>query len=646
MKNKLIKNIALSAVLASSLFASDNLDNVVVTAKSNQSIADTAGSISIVTAKDISKMHASSVQDILEEVVGVNMSVNDSTFGGRESISIRGTASKHTLILIDGKIVSGSDAQIGHSDFQYNWLPISTISKIEIIKGPMSSIYGSQAIGGVINIITKKNNKKIYGDVDVTIGNNNQSGGTERDISFNIGGKVFDKLSMTLALQKKEIDPVIKEDNAKLYDREGKRIKNAMLGFNFDIDDTQEISASYLKGKEIRSFTTVNRRTKAVILRDEYYDIDKSNYSLGYLKRFQDITMDLKYYVTKSDSHTDEHQYTHKLKNSVLNTEFKIDSFDKHFIVAGLEYRKESYNKAYDNKLTSKGKATVDFKDDITYKSVYLQDEIEVNSKLILTLGARYDKHEKFGGELSPKANIVYKLDSNNRLKAGYGHGFSAPTVTKNSSAYSFSGAHVFMGNDDLKPEVSDTFELGYEYQKDKKLFKSTIYHTKIKDLIEGLKIGENKIPTGPGTFYTQDIHKYSNIGQVTINGLELEYTQKEILKDLDFNIGYNFIKTKNKDTGKELTARPKHNLNLKLSYALDYKINADARLNYTGVQKGDENKTLSGYTTASVQLSKEFAKNLTARIGIENLMDKKLSDDFNYQLKGRLLYLGINYKF
>lgn len=636
MNKKIITSIALSAVLASSLFSSDDLGNVVVTSKSKQSILDTAGSITVITQKDIKEMNASSIQDILEEVSGVNIGVNDSSFGGRQNISIRGADSSQSLILIDGKRISGSDAQIGHSDFQYNWLPLSAIKRIEVLRGPMSSLYGSKGIGGVINIITKKPDA-FEGIIDVRYGRNSSDGEAEKSISLTIGGNITDNLGVSFFAEKKDDDLVANENGTGETEREGKDIKNGMLNVWFDIDDTQKLSASYLRGNEKRSNAIYNRTTSTYSVLDEYYDIDKEHYSIAYQKNFNDITLDLKYYVTKSDSHTNQYKYTHELKDTVFNAEVSSDIFDNNFIIAGIEKRTESYNKIYDDPT----RAASNFEGEIDYKSAYIQDEITLGDNFILTLGSRYDKHEKFGGEFSPKANIVYKLNTNNRIKAGYGHGFNAPTLTKNSSLYTFSGQHVFHGNDDLKPESSDTFELGFEHQDKNDTFKVTVFHTKVTDLIDS-----SFIQVLPGN---RNEYKYENVASATMDGLELEFEKKEIISNLDLKFNFNYLKTEDKETKLELVAKPSRKMNLKLSYAFPYDVNGNVRFKYVGSQFANASSgryELGSYATVGFQLSKEFIRGLTTKIGVENLTDRQLNDDSNYSIKGRVVYVGLNYKF
>jgi len=642
MYRKSLVTISALALITSSAVAKQKLDNVVVTAKSNQSAENVAGSISIITAQDIKQMSATSLQDILEEVVGINIGVNSSSISGRENISIRGTDSKHTLILIDGKRISGTDAQIGHSDFQYNWLPINAIEKIEIVRGPMSAVYGSKAIGGVVNIITKKPESEFSGSVDFEKGFNASNGGDEQEISLNFAGKATEKLSIAGSFEKKDIDITYdKDDQTITADREGKEITNLMLSTWYDLDETQQIKGMYLSGDEVREQQEYSSRSGTTTIYDKYYDIEKEHYSIGYQKNFEHLMLDLQFYNTSSDSHTQKYSYTHELEDKVLSAEFKIDAIENNFIVAGIEKSEEKYRKRYDD--ASKDE-TSGFAGSIDNTSMYLQDEIELGESTLLVFGGRYDDHEKFGGHFTPKANIVYKLSENHRLKAGYGEGFNAPTVTQNSSNYVFSGRHEFRGNDDLDPETSKSFELGYEGKINNTTIKTSIFKTEVEDLVGSVFLRSE--PLYPGATMMKNIYQYSNIDKVDIEGFELEFDQKELMPDVDLNIGYNYLKTEDKSTTRELLAKPKHKLNLKLTAQLPADVKSVFRVKYTGSQYNGDYIKQGGYTTVGLQFSKELMKNLTGRIGAENLTNEQLEDTDNYQIKGRVIYLGLNYSF
>lgn len=623
-KRKVAVSLIVGTLIASPAFADKKLEDTVVTAKTQSNVIDTGANITVITAEDIKKMNAESVDDAVKDVTGINLGINDSSISGRQNISIRGTDSKHVLILIDGKKVSGSDAQIGHSDFQYNWLPMSAIERIEVIKGPMSSLYGSQAIGGVINIITKKSKENFLGDIDVKVGTGDD--GEQYNIAANVGGRIADRLSLSLFLEKQDKDPAEKiEDGSRVTKLEGKDVLNGYLKASFDIDDTQQVYAAFGMGEEDR-----------LKIDDElYYDLERNNYSLGYSKKFKNIGFDVDYYVTDSDSHinTFRNNYTHNLTDSVFRTEARITALRNNFIVTGLEYKKEEYIKVYDSASVN---ARAGFSGENDNYSFFIQDEITLGKSFILTLAGRYDDHEKFGGEFTPRASLVYLLGENQRIKASYGQGFNAPTVTQNSSKYQvFMGPrHYFSGNDDLQPETSDTYELGYELYGDQFLFKAAVFKTSVESLITSRRL--------PG-----DSHRtYVNVDDVEMQGLELEASY-DFTSDTYLKAGYSYLDSEDKSTGDELDFRPKHRANVRFSTMLPFGIESTIRANFTGKQKDDGGTTdIDSFITVDVHFSKDITDNFNIRLGVDNIFDEEIENGEPYDIRGLFGYIGLNYRF
>lgn len=638
------KSIILSAALATVLSASGiKLDDVVVTAKTRQEVANTPASYTIITAKDIAKMSQNSIAEILQTSVGVMPTVNDSSIFGRGAFSIRGMSSNHTLILLNGHRISGTDAQIGHSNFQYNWVPIESIEKIEIIRGPMSSIYGSKGLAGVVNIITKPAGDKFYGNLSLEGGKvQGSNGGDEYALLADVSGKVFDKLGIKVSLEKRNIDTTSDENNSSITKREGKDIVNALIDLNYYIDDTQTINASMLFGNEDRQ----------TLRSDKYYEIEKRHYSLGYSKKFEKFGIDLNAYRTKSDSHSETFKYTHRLKDDVFNAEANTDIFENHYIIVGGEYRQESYHKDYD---AAKDKRK-DFQNEISYKAGYIQDEISLTDGLFLTLGLRYDKHEKFGGHISPKAYVVYEASDALRIKGGYGGGFNAPTVTQSSGTYKFLNpfaGYGFYGNDDLKPETSDNYEFGFDYATKNTSLEVMGFYNEIQDLI-GSKFLKN-IPNFIPKRGDIRVLKYSNVNEVKTWGAEVSWSHKNVIDKLDYSLGYTFLRTKNENTGQEITLRPRHKLDAKLAYEFPYQVNTSLIYQFIGEQKEDmldratrkvKRITLPSYQLVGLQASKVFFNDLKFSLGVENLFDEELDERYGYDIRGRYFYARLNYTF
>ncbi len=598
-------------------------NKVVVTAKSNQADHDIPVSTTIITAEEIKASNASSIKDILVQQAGISFGVNSASTDGRQSISIRGSSSDHVLILVDGQKVSGSDAQISHSDFQYNWVPMNAIERIEVVKGPMSSIYGSQAIGGVINIVTKKSKDKFYGDVDVKYGSSNDDGGDYMDVSLTVGGRIADRLSLSLSAERNDLDPAADEDDKTETKIEGKEIRNGLAKIQFDIDDTQYIEAAIGRGTEDRL------KADDVL----YYDIERQNYSLGYNKEFNSVTLDLDAYMVDSDSHynttSSSGGYTHGLTDKVARAEVDIASLKNNYIVAGAEFKKQEYEKEYDLAAS----ASKNFSDDMNNTSAFFQDEINLGEWFIITLGTRYDYHEKFNGEWSPKAGILCKLGQHNRIKANYGEGFNAPTVTQNSSSYAASAMGITVyGNDDLQPETSRSFELGYEFFTDTMVFKASVYKTNVDNLItsETFRAGSRD-------------RIYVNVDKSSMKGFECELAQ-DINERTNFSIGYHYLETEDESTGEELAYRPHNTVNIRLNTLLPWDIHSTFSASYTGSQTdGDED--YDGFIQFNAQVSRTFYDRFTVRLGVDNITDEDL-DDAPYDIEGRVFYCGLNFRF
>lgn len=625
-KKSLLTMTALSLLTTNLLAEVQKLDDVIVTSKSEKSIKDLTGAVTIITAAEIEKINATNIKDILVRTPGIIKTAAGAMMGGRESISIRGLDSTYSLILVDGKKINPTDNYIGHSDFQYSWVPVNMIERIEIIKGAKSSIYGSSAIGGVINIITKKNTKKIYGEIDVQAGfSSAENDGDEKKISANIGGNISDKLYMFLGLNKNERDAVGGDgftmfgsatDEATYI--EGLESKDAILKLKYSIDDTQSIYASYIRGEEER---------KDYKNDDPTYDIERDIYSFGYEKSFEDISFSVDYSKAEQDSSAASMfaQYTHALENDTLKGEAKISMIKNNYIVFGAETSKETYERI-------KKDGSTQYSFDARSNAYYLQDEINIGD-FIVTLGGRFDDNQKYGSEFSPNAGLVYKVDENQRLKVSYGEAFKAPSVNKGSDGFGTGSHGAPFGNDDLKAETAKNFELAYEYYGDSATFKSAVFKTDVENMIKA----EGTSPNA----------RYENVDKAGTKGFELglDYYFND---EHSMNVNYTYVKTEDKETGKDLTYKPKHTVNAGLSSEFGWGISSYLSANYVGSQYSDgaNNNKVSAYTLFNAQISKEIKKDLRIRIGVDNITDKEFDDADPYYLKRRLAYVGLNYKF
>ena len=609
------------------------LDDIVVTSKSNQSIEDLSNTITIITAEDIEKLNATDIKDILLKSAGM-VEIGGGRSPGRTYVSIRGTRQSDTLFLIDGKRGNPTADYIEYSDFEYNTVPLSAIERIEIIKGAKSSIYGSDAIGGVVNIITKKDSRKIYGALGVKTGASNaKNGGDTQNYSANLGGNYSNKLFMFLDVNKAKREASGK--NIQTY-IEGLDSTSGIVKIKYNIDDTQNVYASYLKGEDKR---------------DDYkgpqtYKIERDIYTLGYVKSFEKIALSLDYTNAKTDteSNTSAFKGEHNLNTDTLDVETKISAIPYNYVIIGTGTTKDKYER-YD-KATSVGKNF-----DRRANNYYIQDEIELGD-FIFTLGTILDDNEKYGTEWSPNAGTVYKIDDKQRLKLNYSEGFKAPSLKEGDSGYVFDARPVpsmnviIKGNDDLKPETSKSYELAYEFYGEDTTFKASVFRTDLKDMISEKLISKTTPPPFPIKFNYQ----YQNIDRANIQGFDTDF-KYNFNENHTFNANYTYIKTENEITEEELEFRPKNTINLGLSSHFGWGISSYLSANYIGTQyytdSNSKSQKASGYTIFNAQATKKITKDLIATIGVNNIGDKNVGDSgYPHYIERRLAYVGLNYKF
>ncbi|MCG8531573.1 MAG: TonB-dependent receptor plug domain-containing protein, partial [Desulfovibrionales bacterium] len=251
-------------------------ENMVVTATRNEiNSQDAPGAITVISRQKIEQTNARDLSEILRDQAGVMLQGRTST--GRKTISFRGLNSKHTLILVNGMRVAASNATIGHSDLENNWIPVENIERIEVVRGPLSALYGSEAMGGVINVITKKASPQWTGSLTAKGGGRTDgNGGETRVLGAQLSGPILkDNLSFTLSLEHGKEDPAPDKEDKKKSEIEGKEVNTASLGLNL----------APWKNQRLNLFVnaTDEERENHALSRGKYYEdiYDISKYQVG-----------------------------------------------------------------------------------------------------------------------------------------------------------------------------------------------------------------------------------------------------------------------------------------------------------------------------------------------------------------------------
>jgi len=587
----------------------EKLDDVIVTAtRSEINVTEAPGSVTVIKRKEIKQKGAENVLDIIRGTSGITLQGVGT--GGRKAITLRGMGSKHTLLLVDGKrIPATNDAIAPNTDYQFDWIPTDNIERIEIVRGPMSVLYGADALGGVINIITRKPNKELQGNIKLTsrLANGDfNNDGDGHDLELNLSGSANDKLQFSLSAQqarRESLESKLKPQQSAI---EGRKKQQLSLGLDWQPRDGHNIELDMTKGQEDRWFDTQTRSKK---LYQSQYDVERDQVSLGWKGSIGKTNSSLRAYQSSIDivnSATNGVRATspQKLTESALEGNISFPVGQKQFITTGFEHRTEKLKNA--NLKTGE--------EDVTLQSLYLQDEIDLAENLLFTLGARLDDHEIFGNETSPRASLVWNTTDNLILKASFGHGFRAPNIKQVSPDYVFAlGTIKISGNPALKPETNNAFELGANYSTDKYNIDAAIFDNKVKNLID---------LTGPITDRT-----YKNISEARLKGFELS-SKVSLTKALNLKTSYQYLDAKDND-GNRLKHRPRHALSSGITWDKnDWQLGLNAQ--YLSGQIIEHNRVstdVPGYTIWNASVRKPINKNLELAAGIDNLTDVRLED-------------------
>ena len=667
--------------MANSLYAVEKennetkLDGVVVSASGfSQQIKEAPASISVISGDELTKDSFTSLHSIAQKVPGVNVVGGED--GAASGISIRGMEKSQTLVLIDGKRVNSSSANPkgGAGDMNSNFIPpAEAIERIEVIRGPMSSLYGSDAVGGVINIITKKDFSKFSGNVGISTTINAHKGiGDGRQGDFYLNLPLYKDL---FALQLWGYKKLRDEDNYKGgYQKSDKRNLSAKLWITPDEHNKFFILGSSEKHDYSRTVgKTATIKTNKVL---NAYDYEKKSYGVGYLGEFDSLNADISYiYDQTQRTSLFDSLIPAKAKNHNFNSKFTT-FLGAHSLTFGYDFSKQNVGTTFIVSNASRN----GLKDPKTYSmsehAGFIEDEWQIlDEKLFLTLGSRLTHNEFFGNHLSPRAYLVYNATDTLSLKGGVATGYKTPDVNQISpevGTIQNAWKIVDFGNKDLKPEKSTTYEVGAYYDNQADFRGSvTLFRNEFKDKIldtDGSK-RVNGIPAFGTCTNAPDVTcpgwgTYFNIEGATVWGVELS-GDYDILSNLNLSSNYTYNKSKiktgdptintprgpmkfsqtglNRLDGKSLTATPEHTLHATLTYKPVKSVKTFFGANYesklTSVNFGAGNRVRENtkdLLTFDTGVSWDANKHLTLSLNAYNIFDKvrydeALADDGNY---------------
>ncbi|RHW20749.1 TonB-dependent receptor [Pseudomonas jilinensis] len=612
---------------------------VVTATASVRDESNAPASVSVIRGATLRNQPVHDLADAVRNSVGVDL---ENVGLGRRGISIRGMSSEHTLMLIDGQRINISASAIAHSDFELGWIPTEAIERIEIVRGPMSSLYGSEALGGVVNVITRSATDHWQGSFSsyATI-NDHSLDGNQYKTGFYLGGPLVPgKLGLNAWGEFRHREALRDAENRALAALDDQRALNGHLGLSWTPDANQRIDASLEAGNEDQKGA---RSSTASPFYKVENDVQRRRYSLSHSGdwhwgqsqlRLYRSTLERKAYRSDGGNASGPNTFT----DTVLDgrTGFMVGSHHK--LTLGAETRRESLE---DPTVNRRGKQSQD------HYALFAQDEMWLGRQWELVLGSRFDRHQDFGWETSPRAYLMFHANDELTFRAGAGRGFKAPSLKQLSPEFesraAIGGRGIIRGNPDLKPETNQSHELGATLDRGRWTTSAMLFHNDVKNLIETVRQ-----PTcfEPGRICLE----YENIAKVRLQGLELS-AGVDLLTNLRLDSNYTYLDAIDRSADQRLADRSRHRANATLAWAVQPQLATRLRSEYHGSQyRSATERDRPGYTLLSWYVDYELNHNLSLHGGIENLTDKRLANDdperYDRADEGRRYFVGLSARF
>lgn len=558
----------------------------------------------VISKRVIKESGAHSIKELLEfEVPGLEFT---QTEGVTNSITFQGLGAKYLLILIDGERMAGETSR---SNPDFNRINIDNIERIEIVKGAMSTLYGSGAVAGVINIITKQNESPLFGS-----GSAKYDGEGEAKYSI-LTGANFKGIRSTsdLSFRYKNshfIDNPEAPDSP--FESEGYKNRSFMqsIGYSWNKGERVEIRGSLYDHERF------NAGEAGKIVRDLYFDknlIVKANFKTGTIGSAE-ISLNIDDYdkfskFLKLD--TQERVYSNTIKSVRALENLKLSN--SHTILTGAEINSEKLmTYQFDN-----GK-----EQSVTQGAIYIQDSYNPSGKLSIETGIRAEYHSEYKFHITPKISLMYR-PGRFSLRLGYASGYRSPSLKELYTDWNHQGFFQLMGNSNLKPENSYNISGSAEYTASKINLAVALYHNIIN----------NKIATiwTPG----QDTAYYKNVDRSSVSGID--FTSKyEITKSLACRLSYTFVKEWLSADGHNTSSVRPHSAVIILDYRFKlFKREMSSILSgryqssvepysFDPISQEYQKIEYEGYTIWRASISGEIIKGISIQAGINNIFNYK----------------------
>lgn len=662
-----------------------SFDEVVVTAtRTENDVKKVPASTQVITQEDIKRGGATSVRNALS--MYANIFQKSKVRGGGHDIIIRGMETKHSLVMVNGRRISNeADANGLGNAMSLDRININDVEKIEIVRGPSSALYGSEAMGGVLNIITKPSKEQtLLTGLEHTSEDTSHwwhaDTGRIGNFSMTLDAR-FNKINRSMLDTATESDPygTAQTYNASLnYYVNDHSYVNAYMDYYSQHLKTdtgtpvmKPITLTTSSGKMSLSGQAMLEGTGSKAYKQKNYGIswngktDKNDWQIqAYMSKFNWSTTSstkvlgsippagmegmFNYLLQKKNTYDFNHD-EHNMWAIEGRDSLRVN--DHHRVTFGAEYVKDKVagtglgsNGDGVHSITENGKTKSSSEKTLSSYAAYLQDEIEYG-KWFIVPAIRYDHHSAYGSHTSPKIGVTYNATDHFRIKANYGDGFKAPSVSQlyyDLDMEMGRGNWVHLtGNPNLKPEKSKSWDLGVEVEFGKGYGSLTYFDNDVDNLIASIPKGKDS--------NGHKLHRYENVNKARIKGLEntLGYRFNDTL---EFKVTSTLLDAKDTSAGKDLTQRAR----LSQIYQLIYDDHKDTgwsavlwnQLDYkfvTGKAWEGGESVKKSYSLTNFSLTRKVNKDTRVYGSVQNIFDKK---DEDCDLDGRFWSIGWEHKF
>ncbi len=613
-------------------------DIVVTATRIETPTQEIASSVTVISREELDRMKKATVFEALEEILGLTI-IQNGPAGGAGSVLIRGANSEHTLILMDGVELNDPISPARSSDLAH--ITLENIERIEILRGPQSTLYGSDALSGIVNIITKKGQGGMKFSLASTGGSYgtliNRAGldGSIEKMHYSIGVSYFRSAGLSAASSDYEGNE--ERDgyrNFSLSGRIGYRFSNSLeldflvrtLDARIDVDNfggaygddpnnTQKNNSFFIKG-QIRALLLNNRWEQ------------KLNISLvDYDRRYENLT---------DDAHPFDSEQAF-FKSRLLNVDWQNNVFlhKTNTLTFGIDHQQEQGESEYSSDGIRGPYSSIFSLQRVRTTGFYIQDQVRLAQRLFASAGVRLDTHTQFGTSATFRFAPAYVITSTQtKLKATIGTGFKSPSIYQLYAPATFLGP---IGNENLNPERSTGWDVGIEqsFLGEKILLSATYFKNSYTDLIQ-----------------FDFAQGYTNVGEAESKGLELSV---QAILGTDFRLNASYTRTEARDLVAriDLLRRPKDKFSA--SVLFPFMKRGSIRLSLIHIGKREDQDfstwpatrvTLGDYTLLNAIIAYDMTQQIQAFLRMDNILNEPYEMIKGYGTPGFSAYGGINLNF